>query len=58
MSELWASKAIERHTQLDLAVDQLLTSHDMLASVVGQDWLDEQAGIVQRSGSPFEASPL
>jgi hypothetical protein len=55
---MWESKAIERHEQLDLSVDQLLSSRDMLRSVVGQEWLDEQAALVERSGSPFDASPL
>ena len=58
MTGLWETKAIERHEELDLPLEKLLASHDMLKSVVGQGWLDEQEAVVERSGSPFEASQL
>jgi hypothetical protein len=58
MTGLWETKAMERHEQIKVPLDKLLASHDMLRSAIGQTWLDEQAALVDRSGSPFEASQL
>lgn len=58
MSELWMTKAIERHVQLGISLETLQRSHDMLLSIVGQAWLDDEAERIKRAGAPLEAHPL